>query len=239
VPPEATGYEEARLLAARALLGAGRAREALIRLDPLLARERVSGEVLLTALSAAEAVPDPARAAGLCLRLASGSPGVPEGAAFLERRARHLQAVGDEGAYAAALEAVAETRDPGRAPRAASELADRAFRSRRWEGVLRWAPLAREGAEPARAAYQEAEALWALGRADEARAAFAAQAEASGPFRAASLARLGALLEAEGRRDEAVAAYQRSLEAGLEGAAADAVRARLEGTAAPAPGESR
>ncbi len=239
VPPGATGYEEARLLAARALLGAARAREALDRLEPLLASEGVSGEVLLTALSAAEAVPDPVRAAGLCLRLAAGSPDGKDRAAFLERRARHLKDAGDEGAYVSSLESVAETRDPARAPGAASELVDRAFRSGDWEGVLRWAPLAREGGEPGRAAYQEAEALWALGRADEARAAFAAQADDAGPFRAAALARLGALLEAEGRRDEALLAYRRALEAGLDGSAADAVRARLDGAAAPGAGGPR
>lgn len=227
IPPEAPQYEEARLLAARRLAAAGRAREALARLDPLLARGEASAEVLLEALSAAEASADPSRAAELCGRLASAPPpghGAPE---FLERRARHLQTLGDEGGYARALEAVARSGDRDRAAAAAGELADRAFRSRDWGGVLRWAPRARGGPERGRAAYQEAEALWALGRADEARAALAALGDTAGPFQATALARLGATLEAAGRRDEALAAYRRAMESGLDGEAAEAVRARL------------
>jgi hypothetical protein len=228
VPAGTSRYREARLLAAHSLLGAGRPGEALARLVPLLDAPDPESAVHLTALAAAEAAGDHARVADLCSWLAEHPPPGREPADFLYRRARSLEQGSDEKAYAAALEALAaRAPDDPRGGWAAAALAARAADRKDWAGVLRWADRARSGRDPDLATLQEADALAALNRGDEARTALESLAARVGPHQAAALARLGALRDRAGDGPGALEAYRRSLAAGLEGAAAQWVRERM------------
>ncbi len=231
VPPGAARYREARLLAARALLEAGRPGEALARVEPILAGEDPGAEAHLTALAAAEAAGDHRRAAEVAGRLAERPPTGGTGSEFLQRRALALQKAGDDGAYAQALERLASgpAGEPG-VGWAGAELGSRAFARGEWEAVLRWAAVARAGSDPATRtalAFPEAEALFRLGRLEAARAAFAALAAREGPVQAPALARLGAILDQAADREGAAEAYRGALAAGLGGEAAQWVRSRL------------
>jgi len=236
VPAGTSRYRESRLLAARALLESERAAEALSRLTPLLAAPDPESAVHLTALAAAEGAGDHRRASELAGWLAERPPPGGTRAEFLQRRAVSLQAAGDDGAYAQALEELAAAA-PGnpRGAWAAAELGGRAFDRGEWETVLRWATAARAGADPSALAFQEAEALFRLGRTEDARTAFAALGERAGPGQALALARLGGILDQTGDHEGAIQAYRRALAVGIEGEVAEWVRGRLSALEAGEP----
>ncbi|GAB4275258.1 MAG: hypothetical protein Kow0092_30820 [Deferrisomatales bacterium] len=215
VPPEGAGFSEARLSAAQALVAAGRGQEALDRLAPLLERPDPDGQVRLTALAAADLAGQWERAAALCAALAEDPPPEADPGEFLFRRALYLGRAGGGRPHEAALRALAEQHpDHPRARWAAEELARAAFARKEWAEVLPWARAAGEGRT---AAYLEAEALWHLGRLEEAGARFAFLARAQGPYRPEALARLGAIRDAAGESGQAAALYRSALEAGLDG----------------------
>lgn len=225
VPAGTAPFRDARLLAARTLLEAGRPADALARLEPLLSADDPDSEAHLTALAAAEAAGDHRRAAALAERLAERPPPGTSAAEFLHRGALALRAAGDDPGYARALEALA-AHGPGdpRGAWAGAELAGRAYEREQWEEVLRWSRAATLGAP----AYREAEALYRLGRAAEARAAFEALGGREGPDRAAALARLGTLSDQAGDARAAADAYRAALAAGLPTEAAVWVQERLK-----------
>jgi len=228
IPSGTSRYREARLLAARALLEAGRPADSLARLEPVLSGEDPGSEAHLTALAAAEAAGDHRRAAELAAWLAERPPPEATRAEFLQRRALSLQQAGDEGGFARALEdlAAGPAGNPGTAW-AAAALGGRAFARGEWEAVLRWRAAARAGPDASALAFQEAESLFRLGRLDEARAAFGVLGAREGPGKAPALARLGGLLDQTGDARGAAEAYRGALGAGLGGPAAEWVRGRL------------
>lgn len=228
VPAGTPERRTAVLLAARALISLQRPREGLERLVPLLAEDEPTRQVQLTALAAAEAAGEVRRAADLCADLAARPPAGRSGAEFLWRRAGHLAALGEPAERGRVLERIVlEFPRDEAAAWAAEELTREAFRRRDWAGVLRWSPPGSGAAGSATGRYMAAEALYRLGRIGEARGLFQAVAGSSGPYRAQAFARLGTIADAAGDRAGAVRYYAEGLESGLDGTAAEQIRARL------------
>lgn len=228
IPPESKIYKESRLSGSRWLMEKGKHSEAYSLVQPLLQTKQADAETLLTALSAAEGAGEKRKAAEICLTLADNPPKGGSGEDFLYRAIVVLAALKDNKAYAAGLEKLTIDRPQHeKTPWAAGELQRLAFESRSWDKALKYGATAKKQKDNDTAAYLEAETLLNMGREAEARAAFQLLSNSSGPYKGASLARIGSILDKEGKTRQAKEMYAKAIEAGLEGKLALWVKSRL------------
>lgn len=228
IPKESGLSSEAKITAASILIKYGRAKEALRRLEPMLKNENINGDLLIMALKAAEESGNKKLSAELGVRVVERRL-VGEGADELLYRAAGFQRElnNEKEAYEILKMLAMQFTNSPYSPIAAFELQKKAFNDKNWETVILWSSVAKNQKESTSAAYLEAEALFKQNRVQEAMEAYSVLAEASGEYKGTALARLGSLLEKQGRGAEALATYKKAVEAGLKGEMAGWVQNRL------------
>jgi len=229
VPKESSLFVDAKIITANYLIRNNRAGEALRRLTPLLQNDNVNGDLLLAALRAADESGNKKLAAELSVRTVDRRLIEDDDADKLLYRAASLQIElkDQKAAYQTFKKLAMGYPQSPYAPLAAFELQKKAYNDKDWESVILWSSIAKKQEDSALAAYLEAEALLKKNRDAEAAKAYSALSEKSSKYKGTALARLGSLLEKQGKGAEALAAYKKAVDAGIEGEVAAWVSKRL------------